>query len=342
MKKIIGILIFVAVPISTILGIISPLTGFNATGSSNYWQILAFIAPSISYAISVNCFDKKRIIAIINPIYWITGPFITANAYGISLNKSLNNLLASRYLIIQSLFNIYILADSLRPFLVLHQKANSVVELLVFAVILEFYVYLNFSGYSMLAGIFLKSCGVPTVKNFKKPFQSATLMEFWSRWHCSFGIILKEIFYGITKIYVINIIIVFIMSALWHGVTLNFVAWGAFHALMFIIANKVKLIRSKAINLIILYFTIIVGRAIFSSFNFVQITNIWGMSELFNVYSSISLFKILGGMLAILYIFKEILCLKISRKVKEFVSYGLAISLLILSDFSTSSFYGMR
>lgn len=100
----------------------------------------------------------------------------------------------------------------------------------------SFQIYFDFSGYSDMAiglGLML---GFVFAKNFDSPYQSASIAEFWRRWHISLSTWLREYLYiplgGNQKGTVrtaINLAIVMLLGGLWHGASWNFVIWGALH-----------------------------------------------------------------------------------------------------------------
>jgi alginate O-acetyltransferase complex protein AlgI len=107
------------------------------------------------------------------------------------------------------------------------------------AVAYAFQIYYDFSAYSDMAiglGLIL---GFVFPKNFDSPYLSASITEFWRRWHISLSTWLKDYLYiplggnrkGRTRTYV-NLAIVMLLGGLWHGAAWNFVIWGAIHGAM--------------------------------------------------------------------------------------------------------------
>ncbi|MBA3454808.1 MAG: MBOAT family protein [Deltaproteobacteria bacterium] len=97
-------------------------------------------------------------------------------------------------------------------------------------------IYFDFSGYSDMAIGLGKMLGFTFKENFNQPYVSASLTEFWSRWHISLSNWLRDYLYiplGGNRLgrrrAIINLFIVFTLSGLWHGPAWTFVAWGAFH-----------------------------------------------------------------------------------------------------------------
>ena len=98
-------------------------------------------------------------------------------------------------------------------------------------------IYCDFSGYSMIAIGSGKLLGFDLMENFKSPYLSTSIREFWSRWHISLSTWFKDYIYiplgGSRKGFkrkLINIFIIFMISGLWHGAAWTFVIWGVIHA----------------------------------------------------------------------------------------------------------------
>jgi D-alanyl-lipoteichoic acid acyltransferase DltB (MBOAT superfamily) len=97
-------------------------------------------------------------------------------------------------------------------------------------------IYCDFSGYSDMAIGIALLLGFRFSINFDSPYQSATITEFWRRWHISLSSWLKDFLYislggnrkGKIRMY-INLMITMLLGGLWHGASLRFVLWGALH-----------------------------------------------------------------------------------------------------------------
>ena len=102
-----------------------------------------------------------------------------------------------------------------------------------------FQIYFDFSGYSDMAIGLGLMFGFVFAKNFDSPYRSASITEFWQRWHISLSTWLREYLYiplggnrhGQTRT-AINLAIVMLLGGLWHGASWNFVIWGAIHGLL--------------------------------------------------------------------------------------------------------------
>ncbi|MBF0715445.1 MBOAT family protein [Gemella palaticanis] len=102
-------------------------------------------------------------------------------------------------------------------------------------------IYYDFSGYSDIAIGISRIFGFDFKENFNYPYTSTMLSEFWRRWHISLGTWFRNYIYiplgGNRKNIYLNLFIVFFITGIWHGSTINYVLWGTMHAI-FIILEK--------------------------------------------------------------------------------------------------------
>lgn len=99
-------------------------------------------------------------------------------------------------------------------------------------------IYCDFSGYSDMAIGIALLLGFHVNKNFDSPYQSASITEFWRRWHISLSSWLRDYLYislggnrkGKVRQY-LNLIITMFLGGLWHGASWNFIVWGLFHGI---------------------------------------------------------------------------------------------------------------
>lgn len=109
--------------------------------------------------------------------------------------------------------------------------------LLALGLLFTFQIYCDFSGYSDIAIGCARLFGIDLVGNFNYPYFSKSISEFWKRWHMSLMTWFRDYIYfplggsrcAQWKI-VRNIILVFLVSGLWHGANWTFIIWGLFHA----------------------------------------------------------------------------------------------------------------
>ena len=113
--------------------------------------------------------------------------------------------------------------------------------LLLAAIFFTFQIYGDFSGYSDIAIGTAKLFGIKLMRNFNVPYFSRDIAEFWRRWHISLTTWFRDYVYiplggsrvGKAKV-IRNTFIIFLVSGFWHGANWTFIAWGAYHALLFL------------------------------------------------------------------------------------------------------------
>ncbi|MBA4419207.1 MAG: membrane-bound O-acyltransferase family protein [Syntrophus sp. (in: bacteria)] len=108
--------------------------------------------------------------------------------------------------------------------------------LVLATVLFTFQIYCDFSGYSDIAIGIARVFGYQSMINFDRPYFSASIPEFWRRWHISLSSWFRDYLYiplGGNRVPVpqwyANLLIVFIISGLWHGASWTFIAWGCLH-----------------------------------------------------------------------------------------------------------------
>lgn len=125
--------------------------------------------------------------------------------------------------------------------------------LLLAAIFFTFQIYGDFSGYSDIAIGTAKLFGIRLMRNFNNPYFSRDIAEFWRRWHISLTTWFRDYVYiplGGSRpeipahiknpdrykkwIIVRNTFVIFLLSGFWHGANWTFIAWGAYHALLFL------------------------------------------------------------------------------------------------------------
>lgn len=113
------------------------------------------------------------------------------------------------------------------------------IELSIAAILFTFQIYCDFSGYTNIARGAASVMGFQLMDNFRQPYLSTNMVDYWRRWHISLTSWFRDYLYfplggsrkGTLRKY-INIIIVFSVSGLWHGASMHFVAWGLVNALL--------------------------------------------------------------------------------------------------------------
>ena len=138
----------------------------------------------------------------------------------------------------------------------------------------SFQIYFDFSGYSDMACGLGNMLGLEFLKNFNYPYISKSITEFWRRWHISLGTWFREYVYiplgGNRKGFgrqIVNLLVVWFLTGLWHGASYNFILWGLYFGLLLVIE---KLVLKKwldkapaAVQHIYALFFILIGWVIF-------------------------------------------------------------------------------
>ena len=163
-------------------------------------------------------------------------------------------------LIFWGLFKKVVIADTLAPVvndIFENYQDFGGVTLWLGAIYFAFQIYCDFSGYSDIAIGTSKLFGFEVMSNFKFPYFSRNIGEFWRRWHISLSTWFRDYLYiplgGSKKgkwISLINIFIIFLVSGFWHGANWTFIVWGLFHSILFIPSFVFKTSR-KYVNSVI-------------------------------------------------------------------------------------------
>lgn len=137
------------------------------------------------------------------------------------------------------LFKKAVLSDRLAPYVDLifdHPGHYASGALLLAAVFFSFQIYCDFSGYSDMARGIARVMGYDLMVNFNMPYFAKNIQEFWTRWHISLSSWFRDYVYiplGGSKVsktmHIRNILLVFLLSGMWHGANWTFLVWGALH-----------------------------------------------------------------------------------------------------------------
>ena len=147
-------------------------------------------------------------------------------------------------LILWGMFKKVVIADSLSPIV---NEIFRDYELLnggtlwLGSIYFAFQIYCDFSGYSDIAIGTSKLFGFELMSNFKFPYFSRNIGEFWRRWHISLSTWFRDYLYiplggsqeGKWKS-IRNVFIIFLVSGFWHGANWTFIFWGLFHSILFL------------------------------------------------------------------------------------------------------------
>ncbi len=171
---------------------------------------------------------------------------------------SYENLSKGFRLVVYGLFIKMVIADNIAPIVesvfenpLLYGQTDNIIALALFSL----QIYADFHGYSLIAIGVAKILGVNLMDNFKTPYFASSIKDFWNRWHISLSTWFRDYLYiplGGNKVryfrWIINILIVFIVSGIWHGANFTFIVWGSIHGLMYLfeqVLSKANILQSK-------------------------------------------------------------------------------------------------
>lgn len=129
--------------------------------------------------------------------------------------------------------------------------------LIISVVLFAFQIYCDFSGYSDIARGSARVLGINLMRNFNLPYLSTSINDFWRRWHISLFSWFKDYIYiplggnrhGRVR-QLLNILIVFFISGLWHGANWTFIMWGGLNGLYQVFSVLTKKLREKVVGLL--------------------------------------------------------------------------------------------
>lgn len=139
----------------------------------------------------------------------------------------------------------------------------------------HFQIYYDFSGYSDMAIGLGRMMGFRFPENFRSPYVSRTITEFWQRWHITLGTFMRDYLYiplggnrsrTASRRY-FNLVVVFFASGLWHGAAWNFILWGGAHGAL-ILLERVALMawidkRPRIIGMLYMHFSLLLTWVLF-------------------------------------------------------------------------------
>lgn len=135
-----------------------------------------------------------------------------------------------------------------------------------------FEIYFDFSGYSDMAIGLGRIFGFRYPENFRLPYMSKSITEFWRRWHISLSSFFRDYLYiplgGNRRHVILNLAIVWALTGLWHGASWNFVLWGMYFFVLLVIERYTKTLREKIpgmIRWLVTFVLIVAGWNIFIS-----------------------------------------------------------------------------
>ena len=175
--------------------------------------------PQIYELDRVKLFDGKRIIRAMSYILW-----------GLFMKLMIADRAA---LVVSGVFDEY-------------EEYGSLM-LVIGSLLYTIQIYCDFAGYTDIAIGISSLFGLELTQNFKTPYFSENIVEFWRRWHISLSTFLRDYIYiplggnrkGSVRKY-LNIMIVFLICGFWHGKGRRYIAWGLLHGIFSVVTNILK------------------------------------------------------------------------------------------------------
>jgi D-alanyl-lipoteichoic acid acyltransferase DltB (MBOAT superfamily) len=155
-------------------------------------------------------------------------------------------------------------------------------QLTVATVFFAYQIYCDFSGYSDIAIGSAQILGFKLMENFKTPYYSRSISEFWHRWHISLSTWFRDYLYipmggsraGLPR-WVLAVLVTFTISGLWHGANWTYVVWGGLNGVYLLAGTTTKVWRDKIFAAIGLHRETLLRRGIMMASTFVLTTLGW-------------------------------------------------------------------
>jgi alginate O-acetyltransferase complex protein AlgI len=266
-------------------------------------KVIKFILPiglsfhtfqSLSYVIEVYKGNQKAekhfgIYSLYVMFYpqLVTGPIERPQNLLVQLREKIifnyDNIIQGLRLILFGLFIKMVIADNIAVYvdqIYANPSEYNSLSILKGLFFYSFQIYCDFLGYSTIAVGCAKAMGYNLMDNFKNPYMSKSIGEFWQRWHISLSTWFRDYVYfslGGNRVkvqrWMINILVVFVLSGLWHGANWTFVLWGLTHGLIYVFENIFN--RVFKIKKLENYVLVIVSKTFNIIKTFVVVSFIW-------------------------------------------------------------------
>lgn len=147
-----------------------------------------------------------------------------------------------------------------------------------------FQIYFDFSGYSDMAIGLGRMFGFRYSENFDLPYMSRSITEFWRRWHISLGSFFRDYVYiplgGNRRHQILNLLIVWTLTGLWHGASWNFALWGLYFFALLLIEKSFPQVLNKipvALRCLGTFFLVVLGWVLFYCTDLSQLGQTFGL-----------------------------------------------------------------
>lgn len=187
----------------------------------------------------------------------IAGPIVRYSTVHAELHKrehSYSNFTTGMFIFLEGLFKKVLIANTMGLLwdTIIASGEISVAAAWLGSIAYTFQIYFDFSGYSDMAKGIGRMLGFTYPDNFNYPFIAKSITDFWRRWHMTLSTWFRDYLYiplGGNRVskakHIRNILIVWALTGLWHGASLNFVFWGLYFGIILILE---KFIWGKALD----------------------------------------------------------------------------------------------
>ncbi len=166
---------------------------------------------------------------------------------------SFSKLLSSVNTIVTGLFFKLVIAQGMKIF-AFGTYGSIEVNCWIDSAFVLFYIFFDFAGYSLVALGIGRLCNIPTPENFKSPFFSTSITDFWTRWHISFGVFVRKNIFNPLQLLLVRsigrkyavfisffvLVTSFSFVALWHRLTLSLFFWGFSMGLIMVLEKSIR------------------------------------------------------------------------------------------------------
>ena len=199
-------------------------------------------------------------------------------------------------------------------------------------------IYCDFAGYSAIAIGMSKILGIEIITNFRQPYFAISVSDFWRRWHISLSTWFRDYLYiplggnrkGKLRKY-INVMIVFIVSGLWHGANLTFVFWGFLNGAYQVIGELLKPVKEKLISLLSLESKPSLLRVLQTVITFILISFTWIFFRSSSIYEAGEIIKRIASTFSYVNLIDGTIW-NVGLGVKNMLFSIVAVVILIIAD----------
>lgn len=306
------------------------------------------------------------------------GPFLAQLKAGATFQSA--HVVFGLQMLLWGMFKKVVIADRLAEFVnagFTNPDFQSPVSLIVAVYFYAFQIYCDFSGYSDMAIGLAAILGFRLMENFKRPYFSRSVPEFWSqRWHISLSHWFRDYIYipmGGSRVarprWYLNQMTVFLVSGLWHGANLTFVIWGALNGLYQVlylmlggarraISSRLPVVLWSALGIFVTFHLVLISWIFFRASSVQQawtvLTRIGGsvamLPQLLGSYNWTGSFWLALGLIGVLVIVEALdefrsLWTWLGRRsiaVRWGFYYALLIGLVVIGNWGMSQFVYMQ